>query len=660
MAVTARVYYNSGFNTVNIPRTPEVLNDVIFDFEDVPALDILQPAEINQIKLKMTYSQAKNVDFLRLDNIYYYAVNGFEMTSADVAVFSVTMIYFLTLGGPDKIEITDGEIVRSHYIPGDDVGDIVDPLMSPSYESQRYATVIYTEAQPADYQYPTRVNYFDNSGLPYGEDGFKGSKGGIPVYVSNYSPQSATDLIDLSKPIELIKNGENYIYSPNYQTQALKAGVVRTGQTKIGLHKYDGTQLSFLSIYPGPCFYDQTILETARYLYAYGVPTPIEDAYVIPEGYSIATKDGNGLYEQILGRCIQCRFNASLSHIINGKFDNNEEVLPYPDYVYDAILNSAVQIKLTATGTGQSATIAPQNMQNKETIYVDMIADPSPTGCPYFKIKDKIDFDVSGTFSGAEVYANLSGAVKGATWLRVPIVFANQNYLRDLHQFLVRDAAAASSIKNEYNRASDIIGITQARGTVLNILGAVTGTAAGVAKENPLDILGASGNFLMNQEALSFQTGIASTNNEYATAAATNQRMQAVEEFASNHMVNEYETKYALTDSLALLTGNGALVEVIYPDIRDINKFVNVVQRFGFAQTRPAEHVDFNTLGEKYIFVQTTGLQLTGNGTTVWPSRYYNIAASEINGGVRLWDIKPDNALYKERFKVKEGTANVV
>ena len=71
MAVTARVYYNSGFNTVNIPRTPEVLNDVAFDFEDVPALDILQPAEINQIKVKMTYSKARNVDFLCLDNIRF-------------------------------------------------------------------------------------------------------------------------------------------------------------------------------------------------------------------------------------------------------------------------------------------------------------------------------------------------------------------------------------------------------------------------------------------------------------------------------------------------------------------------------------------------------------------------------------------------------------
>ena len=98
-----------------------------------------------------------------------------------------------------------------------------------------------------------------------------------------------------------------------------------------------------------------------------------------------------------------------------------------------------------------------------------------------------------------------------------------------------------------------------------------------------------------------------------------------------------------------------------FPVYEDVVNFIHIMQRYGLPAYHPLTGVDFlDAYDNGYCFLQTKGCRMSQPANSKWPSRYYDLAAAELDGGKRLWTVKPDVALYDKKFKKEEEPANVV
>ena len=139
-----RLFYNTRLNSINIADKPSRLAGA--QYIDIQPLDILQGEGLESVSVKATRAQVKNVDFMQLTDtesgdVFYYSVNGFKMTSVDVASLGITLDALLTLSqrtnGIENITFLDGITERHHVAKEDDAYGAYteeDPLIVPSKE----------------------------------------------------------------------------------------------------------------------------------------------------------------------------------------------------------------------------------------------------------------------------------------------------------------------------------------------------------------------------------------------------------------------------------------------------------------------------------------------------------------------------------------------
>ena len=114
-----RCYYNTGFNAVNLPDGPTLLQTGSFTTKDYPAIDVLQDLDLSTIRLKATWNSIKNADYLEMftDNgSVFYIITGIAMQATDVAELSVVCDYWTTAGGFENLTALDGITSRVHVI----------------------------------------------------------------------------------------------------------------------------------------------------------------------------------------------------------------------------------------------------------------------------------------------------------------------------------------------------------------------------------------------------------------------------------------------------------------------------------------------------------------------------------------------------------------
>ena len=136
MSYSCRIYKNSGFNSCNIPDSPELLERC--SFIDVPALQIMQERFLSSIRVKATWVNVKNGDYVKLYNTetgskWFYSIENIVMQAKDVAVLSVIPDYINSVGGVSGLKIVDGITERVH-VSSDAFGEYTmqDPLTTPS------------------------------------------------------------------------------------------------------------------------------------------------------------------------------------------------------------------------------------------------------------------------------------------------------------------------------------------------------------------------------------------------------------------------------------------------------------------------------------------------------------------------------------------------
>ena len=128
---TARVWKNTGYNGINIPDGPSVLEAL--PHTDFPALDILTDIGLDHVKLHGTQSDFENVDYVKVGTVYYKVFDVPIPLNGDTWQIPLVADGVTTAGGISNITFLDGVTTRVSTA-SDDFGEfcIEDELLTPS------------------------------------------------------------------------------------------------------------------------------------------------------------------------------------------------------------------------------------------------------------------------------------------------------------------------------------------------------------------------------------------------------------------------------------------------------------------------------------------------------------------------------------------------
>lgn len=112
MAVYSIVgYFNTNFNSVNIPDSPAVLATA--SHKTFASNWLLQNKDLTAVRLNATWEEVQNIDYVSIGNSYYY-VKGITMLTEVCAELSLVLDGLTTAGGVKAVGITGGWCKRSH------------------------------------------------------------------------------------------------------------------------------------------------------------------------------------------------------------------------------------------------------------------------------------------------------------------------------------------------------------------------------------------------------------------------------------------------------------------------------------------------------------------------------------------------------------------
>ena len=111
----------------------------------------------------------------------------------------------------------------------------------------------------------------------------------------------------------------------------------------------------------------------------------------------------------------------------------------------------------------------------------------------------------------------------------------------------------------------------------------------------------------------------------------------------------EPEIKFLPSESLRDATGNGVFYARFRPSDFDLEKFDEILERFGYRVTEPMQD-KFLKVRSKWNYVQVTGARVVNKGNYIEQTQYYGMRASRailddvsamFATGVRIWSVKP-------------------
>lgn len=104
-------YFNTGFNSVNIPDSPSVLATA--SQKTFPSNWLLQNKDLTTVRLNATWEEVQNIDYVSIGDAYYY-VKNITMLTEVCSELSLVLDGLTTAGGVNRVGITGGWCKRSH------------------------------------------------------------------------------------------------------------------------------------------------------------------------------------------------------------------------------------------------------------------------------------------------------------------------------------------------------------------------------------------------------------------------------------------------------------------------------------------------------------------------------------------------------------------
>lgn len=683
------LFFNTGFNSINFPADPQTL--YLFENKEYPAMDLVQENFLSALKIKATEEDIIDADYLRIGDAYY-SIEGYVMTSIDVVAFSVTQNAILSVGGFPKLEFISGEVYRTTAI--DDITmdlfdyNIQDELLTITERRPTRKFKAYSKPDLVGPSVSYENKWYGNI-LSWVADN-PGEKYNLDIYTSTYDDQVPEKPSDIE--VEELLGEAGAAAWETLQTAWIDP---KKFETSISMHGGDishGTELQFDM--PGVAMYTgYNILNAAMVMNGFGVTNFIIDSYIVPRDFVDVTMTEGHIYE------LKGKYNRAYI----GLGANYEEVLD-PDRkmrklnnkIREVIANQAIEVTIESMLTGENNTLPLSEVDvdinhtnGYRRIQVDMIADPSPNGCPYYKLVVKDKYGLSTAHEGNTV-DTLLGSIRGATWMSNPLLFERTGFTRDLANAKLNQAYRKTIFDNQkdYNRSMyfnnlvgsavnvasmGLIGGNQER---LNGLQSMVDTQYEASKYGP----GSNQTWYRNQSnAISAQGARFKAGVEVAGIAVNagldyhamfskekldhaNMKAQYAAEILQlglSHPGRELELRFPISDNGQLLMGNGVMVNVKSISNTDLDRYIRALQLYGIACNEKMD-IGFITRNgnEPYNYIQAHGVSVKPYDDRS-PKRKINKqllqAISDMFAvGFRVWYEKPTKDAYKKMYVEEE------
>ena len=659
-----RCYYNTGFNAVNIPSSPDVLKQ--FTPHTFSALEVLQDLGLSEIKIKATWGQAQEIDYIclytptsvegQVEKAVYYIVTGIpEMVATDVAVLPVVCDYYNTAGGINYIDILDGitsrvtvskDIPKTGWNPtsSEDYLYGEDPLLAPSGPlslvtswKRIYSTDYHSYIETTLDLIQTDLT---NIGKVYYETEAEGVTSGQTVTPRVNVSDLTTTLVDakLSQSVGgTYINPETRIYQVDDNYNGWVGDPDATARASIGAGIATARGLRV----------EDAVLNK--------VIIPVDAVEVTKEyqNWSRTYKDGttkrrtDQKITHMKGVAKKAALTFSTDYSDYGLAIHNNRLL-YGSYTPIGMMTTAgnkVELNLEQVSCGDG------------TVNIRSYTDPSLGGCPYYMF-ERTDISPITTVGDEEV-GMFSQAVSGLTWKQAPLKFSETkgnllNAIELRNSRMMADTSAANFVRsNDYAQSvnalntlmSSVSSVTSMNSGAMDAINnrslSVLGMNQGVASSiggNLQGVVGSLTQGMVNDIGLDVQRQNAEAS--YLAAKGAELTRYAV---TQNVFVPEIKFPYNSTFFRDLF-GEGILLYRYKYSKSDVKRIDKLLTMYGYKVTKELEKKDFTSRKYfNYIECSTLSVQANGNYNTIAVN---DGISKQLQVGTRLWHVKPDSSHY--------------
>ena len=686
------LYFNTGFNAINFPANPEML--MLFDHKEYPAMDLVQENFLSSIRIKAFEDEIIDADYLQIGNAYY-SIDAYLMSSSDIVTFSISQNAILSVGGIDELEYITGEVARSTAIDFIDMNfddyTIKDELLSyserrPNLKLTAFGTA-YDLLSDVEYEkkwYGSADKWYEDNGNSYL----------LPIMTSMYDDEVPEEP-DQSERDDLLGKEGAAVWS-TLETAWISARRFETTIRLVGHDIAHATDLGYtmpaVSMYSGRKIYDAALV-----MYGFGKDNFIIDSYTIPKDF-VDYEINGGHVIQLIGK--SNRANISLGPKYDRVLDDTQYENLNP-IIREIIANQVIEVSIESVATGASNTVPFSELSSDtvgsgevKQIYIDMISDPSPNGCPYYKMVVKDRYGTTGTTDG-NVIDIMLGSIRGASWMNNPLPFSGYGRTRDDLLRDTQNALRKTMYANSVEYQDDVLyengmqrgintgtfGIVKGYQANTNISNARVNNAYDLIQhydgDNLDEILWRGHQRMTNARAsnmglnLGFvingvgnltghmaESSIIDSEQHMAFQNIAAQYNAEIKQNAITHRGFDYELKFPISDNGQLLYGNGILINIKSMSKRDLTRYIRLLQQFGIACTGKMNRVlvsRFNN--EPYHYIQAVGVSVKYADDALRNrkinKRLLTAISAMFEAGFRIWYEKPEDNSYQKMY-VKE------
>lgn len=598
-------------------------------------MDVLDPTRLSEIKVDIVDIAAlAGIDYvemlcttMRVMPDMFYIVTDYRLTSPDIATLYVTPDYVLSNGGYSSLTFLDGVIERTTN-PDDKKPSIA---LDDEYTAPHLPlSVDFAE-----------VNTRDDTASMMTND---------TIVV-----ESTADLVD---PIDWKES--NVLTAPSkttggtemYQLNPKLNHVVGRTTYQVGINgNYKHASAPGTRQY----FYSQAIGENIDELQQLGVTGALISSVVYPGEYFDSSS-----FLSSGDHVSQIKSNVT-SHSVNmggyKPYTNNYSYTPDNVQLYVNTVNKYGIV----TASGEQAEynfneIVYDSGKNIIGAYVTQsptvltLADPRPTGKPYFRFRNYLRTGDSSDIGTLNVF--FRGCLSGLQWSNAQLTYqgASGSYFNTLRYGLNQKSAALDYNKQYESNASAFrsayYDITNTRSNAfVNATGSALSLAFGDSdkKIGAISSIGTSLNNLTKAEANwnETKTMYANTNSYNQQAYALNQELAAAN-YAEANMVAPTVAFPFNADAYRDFIGNGCLVYRYYYKEDDLKRIDKLLNMYGVKTCRQMTSADFSQR-TKFDYVRAGGVSVSNENL---PMFVREAIGSALSVGIRVWHTKPSNSYY--------------
>lgn len=647
-----RLYQNSGFNSINIPDSPTLLNTVTY--VDVDSISVLQQRFLSEIIVRANWNQVENCDYCRIGD-FYYMVTNVQMMSTESARLSLLPDFITSSGGvkDPSFTILDGITDRATVKKSDDTWGAYteeDPLLTPNNalqlvtewenvpEHDAFGERLGIKGDPVFIE--STIDFADQVLNEAGKE-YKDESGGTCTVPSTYTNRNRTEY-SISGSEEEWSNGTS-LYNRDDTTALTPDGegtsdfkrcysnveVIKEGMAQVRALGIEGGIINQWTV-PKSMIGAIEVSDTKRY----------PDGYTATSG-STSISATDTVYTKVTGATGTITPGTDLA--AGYASPKNLRVL------YGS--NNKYGIMTTA---GNSMEAKPEELMSSEsTPTIDFGADPRPAGKPYYRFHSlNGDTDFWRNCIAGSQWANVPFVYQGASGTALNrLNYENQRYIENTANMYAGSKRQQQAV--ETNQALDFQRQMQEQ-SVWNMLGGAAVAGAGVATGN-LSGLGStfSGSFpggvsqgisqaYTQQQIQNAQVDYTLDANELQ-AMFEAQRENELSQLYVNNLVYTPTVQFPYNaDVLRDVKNNGVLIYKYKLSDSDISRLDRILTMYGYKETETLTTGNFNRRS-KFDYVSCTTISV--GGLAKW---YNDGIAAQLKAGVRIWHILPTPTAYED------------